>query len=229
MTDFIRLNGQPVRATSLRRRTVPPEGDGAPAEEAELVVMLRGRMAQQSFLTLLQAPRILVEIPEGIAFEAAVARGDVQSVGEGAAIIYRNAVSLRETAKSAAQRAAERSGSRPASSGPPPTVPGGPPDPVAPAGSPAVSGNAADAAWAATLRRMTGRAPELPAVLEDQTPNEEMTSVEARLAELRLEALIAALERAGVIGRAAVDEEYRRLLESRFGAEAANREPPLSA
>jgi hypothetical protein len=229
--DFIKINDNAVRITSIYQRTVPQE-DGPPLREVELVVILRGTMAHRSFLALLASPQIRLDLPEKsgdgwATFEAEVSTAYSTSSGTGEAAAHRHDVVLRETPASAARHAAEQAARQPEPA-PAPGTPPAPPepevdeDPYAPLDLSAVEVAAGNAAvWATALRQMTspqsakpGAPPEPPL----ETP--ELAGAEAILVGLRLEALIEQLVAAGIVRRSSIDASFQRLVHQRFIAEA---------
>ena len=225
MVDFVKLNGTPVRATGLYRRTVAQPA-GAPREEVNLVVILRGRMDNRAFLALLEPGQVRLEFPGGEAFEATVAAASHASSGSSEAAAYRHDVTLHETAASAERRAAARAtaAEEVGAAGTAQTTDAG--DQADDADAPLDLGpvGASAATWATALRQLTAPRAETPA--EPSPPAEEplapaeLAGVEAVLVGLRLEALIETLDRSGAIRRSAVDDAFLRLIGERFVAEA---------
>jgi hypothetical protein len=222
--DFIKINGNAVRITSIYQRTVPQD-DGPPLREAELVVILRGTMAHRSFLSLLAAPQLRIDIPDKsgqgwVTFDTEVHTAYSTSSGTGEAAAHRHDVALRETPASAARHAAEQPAPTPVAGTPPP-----PPeldeDPNAPVDLSAVrvAGNAT--VWATALRQMTSPPSSKPgAPPEPPLETAELAGAEAVLVGLRLEALIEQLVAAGMVRRSSVDASFQRLVHQRFVAEA---------
>lgn len=225
MTEFITINGQAVRVTRFYRRTVNSEPDGVPVDEIELVVMLRGRTVQRAFQELLRRPMFHVEVPDEDVLEMSLGSASLQTSGTGEAAAHRYDVTFRETTESAARRK-PASVARPAepASAPPANEPEDADDADevqdASAGESEIDWNAASAAWAAALQQRSSEASEPRAPQEARLSVTELAGVEAVLVGLRLEALIDALEGAGVVQRRVVEEGFMALVADRFVTEA---------
>lgn len=85
--DFIRLNGEAIRLTSLTR---DPDGDRLIA-----IVLLRGRREHEQIADLLGRSPVTVELPSEEPRPMAVARNDYTSTGEGPRTLYRHVIELR--------------------------------------------------------------------------------------------------------------------------------------
>jgi hypothetical protein len=229
--DFIKINGNAVRITSIYQRTVPQD-DGPSLREAELVVILRGTMAHRSFLALLASPQLRVELPDksgsgSVSFDTEVFTAYSTASGEGEAAAHRHDVVLRETVASADRYAAEQAALQPepaaASTTPPPEpTPEIDEDPYAPLDLSGVKVGGNATVWATALRQMTTPQSSRPAAPPEpplETP--ELAGAEAVLVGLRLEALIEQLTAVGIIRRSSVDASFQRLVHQRFVAEAA--------
>ena len=223
MAELVKLNGSPVRATALYRRTATGE-DGTPREEVELAVHLRGRMAHRSFATLLQGGLVRLELANGDVLETEVTAAASASSGEGEATIYRHDFTLRELPEATERRLAVIRAAMPATPVPAPTRAApetNEEDPDAPADLSAVrvSGNAS--AWATALRQMTAPHATVPTPpSEPPLAPAELAGVEAVLVGLRLEALIEELGKMNLVRRPALDDAFLRLVGERFVAEA---------
>jgi hypothetical protein len=105
MPDLIKLNGAAVSAVSFHKRDVA-QPNGPAVEEYQIAVMIRGRMTNRSFVTLLQAGTIRLEVGSHSPRETTVTGASVASTGSGESAVYRHDFTLRETADSAAKRQA---------------------------------------------------------------------------------------------------------------------------
>jgi hypothetical protein len=229
MAEIVKLNGSPVRATSLHRRS-EPGADGTPVEVLELAIHLRGRMANNAFQQFLRQRQVRVELANGLTFETEVTAGTTSSSGTGEAAIHRYDLTLRELPESAARRAAAARAAEPVLPPPPPDRP----ELVRATGrdEEQTERRAADdlarvrltgsaASWATALQQMTGAKPaEPPPPPEPPLTPVELAGAEAVLVGLRLEALIEGLEAAGLVRREAVEAAFARLVRERFVAEA---------
>jgi hypothetical protein len=91
--DFIRLNGEAVRLTSLTRG---PDGD-----EMTAVVMLRGLRDHERLVDLLGRSPVSVALPGEEARAMSIARNEFTSTGDEPSAIYRHVIVLREGAEEA--------------------------------------------------------------------------------------------------------------------------------
>jgi len=117
MMDFIKINGTAVRLTSFYQRAIPQD-DGPPLKEVELVILLRGTMANRSFLALLGRDQVRLEIPDPSASGWTICDTELvssyqSSSDAGEAAAHRHDVTLRETPASAERRAAEQAAQQP--------------------------------------------------------------------------------------------------------------------
>jgi hypothetical protein len=226
--DFIRMNGTPVRITSIYQRAVPQD-DGPPLKEVELVVILRGTMAQRSFVALLARGHVRLDVPdksEWTTYDTEIISSYHSSSGTGEAAAHRHDITLRETPDSAARRAAEHpeepkeAASKATSARQP--EPDIDEDPNAPLDLSQVKVGGSAAVWATALRQLTTQpGPTKPAPPpEPPLETAELAGAEAVLVGLRLEALIEQLAAAGMIRRSSVDASFQRLVQQRFVAEA---------
>jgi hypothetical protein len=223
MSDFIRLNGTAVRTTGFYRRTIP-HPDGPPLAEIELVIIIRGTMANRSLKQLLSIEPIRVDIPKGEtveSFSASIEHVMVGSSGTGEAAAYRFDLTLRETPESAKLREAERAQQEEVS------VPERllrathavqEAEPDLEISHVKVSGDSAT--WAPAIKQMTA-----PVGVKREVPEEPLTAteragIEAILVNLRMDALIDELEAAGRVRRTDVDKTFMRLVRNRFVSEA---------
>jgi hypothetical protein len=225
MSDFVKINGTAVRTTGFYRRVIPHEG-GADLTEIELVVIIRGSMANRAFKQLLSSPTLVVDSPLGSKWEqfgAKIEHVQVASSGEGEAAAFRYDINLRETPASADRRAVERVEEEPAAAPPKPSVAPTEQDdnPSGPADLSSVQLSSSTAVWGKAIKQLTaarsGR-PEAPP--EPPLTQTERAGIEAILVNLRLDALIDQLESAGVIRRGAVDATFKRFVRERFVEEA---------
>src|SRR3954454_7832668 len=98
MPDFVKLNGTAVRTTGLYRRKIKQD-HGPELDELELVIIIRGSMANKSLKQLLATEPIRVDLPDKsgpISFDASIGNASVQSSGTGEAAAYRFDLTLRE-------------------------------------------------------------------------------------------------------------------------------------
>jgi hypothetical protein len=98
--DFVFLDGQAVRATSLT-----PTGDGG----HRLVVVARGDADRDRLLDLLRDPALIADLGDGDVHPVAASGIDVHTSGEGARAIHRVDVVLRPASPHAAGTGAARS------------------------------------------------------------------------------------------------------------------------
>ena len=87
--DFITLNGQPVRVTSLE---VSPEGQWS------LVVIARGTASRDHLTDLLREPHVTIGVGEEPPRPLAVGEVNVRSSGEGQQAIFRFAITMHDRA-----------------------------------------------------------------------------------------------------------------------------------
>lgn len=226
MPDFAKLNGTAVRTTGTYRRVV--EQDGLQLTEVELVVIVRGSMANRSLKQLLAQEPIHVDLPQGSTsevFEATLESAQVASSGAGESAAYRYDLTLRETPASAARRAVERV-EQPAPAPKPATPaparraePEDDPDEPADLSRVTVAGD--PAVWATALKQLQAPADARPAAPPEPplTPVE-LAGIEAVLVNLRLDALIDVLEAKGMLSRAEVEGHFMNLVRQRFVEEA---------
>lgn len=227
MPDFIKINGTTVRTTGFYRRLIP-RTDGADLLELELVVIIRGSMANRAFKQLLSAPHLIVDSAHGATaerFDAAIEHVQVAASGDGEAAAFRYDLKLRETPESADKRASERV-AEPAVSTPAPAkrsyaMPNLDEDAEGDYDLSRVRLSTDAAVWSKALTQLkaakSGR-PEAPP--EPPLTQPERAAIEAILVGLRLDALIAELKIAGVLGEYAVDDTFSRLVRERFVTEA---------
>lgn len=225
--DFLKLNGTPVRVTSVFQRTVE-QPDGPPLRELELVVIVRGTMAHRSLLALIAKEPIRVDIPSNthwITLEATVAAAHHTASGTGEAAAHRHDITLRETQESAERHAAEQAAQAAeavpeagAESEPKPAAGAEDVDAVADLSEVRVAGDAT--VWATALRQLQTPPGARSAPTESPLTPTELAGVEAVLVGLRLEALIEQLTATGLVRRSAVESNFRRLVQERFVAEA---------
>ncbi len=217
MTEFVNINGQAIRVTRFYRRTVNTEFGGTPVDEIELVVMLRGRTVQRAFQELLRQPAFQLEIPDEGSLQMRLESASLQTSGTGEAAAHRYDVTFRETGASAASRVS------PATSSPPPAQPPTPPADTEGENipeAPEIDWEEASVAWASALRGNAASNTTPVAPPDEPLTSTELAGVEAVLVGLRLEALIGAMEQAGIVRREAVDQAFVSLVEDRFVIEA---------
>src|SRR5215211_5644109 len=114
MSELTKLNGTAVRTTGTYHRAVE-QASGPSLAEVELVVIIRGSMANRSFRQLLSQVPVRVEVAKGTRTEeyfASLENVQVTSHGSGESAVYRYNLTLRETPASAARRTAERAANR---------------------------------------------------------------------------------------------------------------------
>jgi hypothetical protein len=221
MADFIYINGAGVRVSSIYRRTLI-QPDTPPREQIELVVILRGSIATRSFADLLRSSPLHVAFPDGPSFEMTVTDDNRAVAGTGESAAHRHDITLTETLAAAERRAAASPGQGAPSSDiaederePEPAD-----DETDPADLASVTFNAPATTWATALRQMTGATDQSEALPPPALDTAHLAGVEAVLVGLRLEALIAALDAAGIVRRSAIDDAFLALIEERFVAEA---------
>jgi len=224
------MNGEAVRTSGFYRRMIAQD-DGPALEELELVVILRGGMANRSFGQLLRQGTIVLEIPPATTMETTVAGANVNSTGVGESAAHRYDVTLRETPASAQRRAAEAAAAASAGEDEPAEATAEPAietvedeESDAPADLSQVRVSAPTAVWATALRQIVEAQAPKPtggrAAPEEPLAPVELAGVEAVLVGLRLEALIETLDRASAVRRSSVDDAFLRLIGERFVAEA---------
>lgn len=223
MSDFIKLNGTAVRTTGFYRRSIP-QTDGPPLAELELVIIIRGTMANRSLKQLLSVEPIQVDLPKGEtveSFPATIEHVAVGSSGSGEAAAYRFDLTLRETPESAVLRAAERAAHEETPA----------PERIVKAAQAfdestldleishvKVAGDSAT--WATAIKQMTAEPGARREVPEPSLTATERTGIEAILVNLRMDALIDTLEAAGRLRRTDVDRAFLGLVKQRFVSEA---------
>jgi hypothetical protein len=227
MADFIKLNGTAVRTTGLYQRSIP-QADGPSLDEVELVIIVRGSMANRSLKQLLSTEIIHVDLPVGaktVSFDSTIENVQVGSSGAGEAAAYRFDLTLRETPQSAALRAsepAEHVDEAPKAAGPSKYAQAEMVDenPNAPLDLSQIKVSSDSAVWATALKQLT-TPKNLPpsAFLEPPLSALEQACVDAKLMNLRMEALIDQLEAAGRVRRIDVDISYLQLVAERFANE----------
>lgn len=226
MPDFAKLNGTAVRTTGLYRRVIEQES-GPPLAELELVIIVRGSMANRSLKQLLAQEPVQVDLPKGTGSEHFVANiGNVQvaSSGSGESAAFRYDLVLRETRESAARRAAEAAADTPVVQKTTHIVRETEVDDEDPAGphdlsNVRVSGDSA--VWATALKQLQtppGARPAAPP--EPPLTSVELAGIEAVLTNLRLDAMIDLLEIRGIMQRVDIESHFMKLVADRFVAEA---------
>lgn len=226
MPDFMKLNGTAVRTTGMYRRAIDQPG-GPPLAELELVVIIRGSMANRSLKQLLSHEPVQIDLPKGEEWERFVANiQDVQvaSSGTGESAAYRYDLTLRETPESAAKRALETVANEPAVSKTAHIVRETEPyddDPTGPLDLSGVQVSGDTAVWATALKQLKtphGARPEAPP--EPPLTPVELAGIEAVLTNLRLDAMIDLLEIRGIMQRADIEAHFTKLVTDRFVTEA---------
>jgi hypothetical protein len=227
MSDFAKLNGTAVRTTGTYHRVIEQE-DGPELAELELVVIVRGSMANRSLKQLLSQEPIHVDVPKGSKseqFEAALENVQVASSGSGESAAFRYDLTLRETPASAARRAAEQAANpapAPVAAAPAPVRrPEIEDDPGEPLDLSKVKVGGDSTVWATALKQLQTPQGSRPAAPPEPplTPIE-LAGIEAILVNLRLDAMIDLLEVKGLLARADVEGHFRKLVGQRFVAEA---------
>lgn len=223
MPDFLKLNGAAVRTTGIYRRSIEHPG-GAPLEELELVVIVRGSMANRSLKLLLSQEPVIVDVPKGESMERFVASiHDVQvaASGTGESAAYRYDLILRETPESAQKRAAEAPA--PVVAKPNPIVRETPvydDDPAGPLDLSKVQVSGDTAVWATALKQMKAPGGRPAAAPEPPLTSVELAGIEAVLTNLRLDAMIDLLEIRGIMQRDEIESHFTKLVTERFVTEA---------
>ncbi len=230
MADFIKLNGTPVRTTGMYQRSIP-QTDGPSLAEVELVIIVRGSMANRSLKQLLSTEIIRVDMPGGsdsMTFDALIEDVQVGSSGAGEAAAYRFDLKLRETPESASTRAREHpeqvDDTSKATPGPHRYAQAEIIDehPDAPLDLSQITVSGDSAVWATALKQLKS-----PQTARNAAPPEppltptERAGVEAILVNLRLDALIEQLEESGRVRRIDVDRAFMKLVKQRFVTEAS--------
>jgi hypothetical protein len=228
MSDFTKLNGTAVRTTGTYHRVIKQAG-GPPLAEVELVVIIRGSMANRALKQLLAQEPVHVEIAKGSQTEvyfASIQDVQVASSGSGESAAFRYDLTLRETPESAARRAAERA----ANPEPVTTVasivspsrvsqPDYDDDPSAPLDLSRVTVAGDSAVWATALQQLRSPATPRVAAPEPLEPAE-LAGIEAVLVGLRVDAMIDLFEIKGLMTRDDVEGHFMKLVQSRFVSEA---------
>jgi len=226
MPDFIKLNGTAVRTTGLYRRTIP-HASGVTLAEVELVIIVRGSMANRSLKQLLSKEPIRIDIPsstETESFVTSIENVMVGASGTGEAAAYRFDLTLRETPESAANRKAERAAVAAAAPPPPrsrtPSLLEVTEDPDAPLDLSGVTVSGDSAVWATALKQLT-TPPSAKPTGPPETPltTLERAGIEATLVNLRMDAVIDLLESSGLVRRLDVERQFMTLVKNRFVAE----------
>jgi len=231
MSDFTKLNGTAVRTTGTYHRVIEQPG-GPPLAKVELVVIIRGSMANRSLKQLLSQEPIHVDIPKGSqteSFPASLENVQVASTGSDESAVFRYDLVLRETPESAARRVAERA-AKPepvlvAVAAPvrvrEPEYPEQDDDPSAPLDLSRVKVSGDSNVWATALKQLNepqrGR---VAAPTEPPLGPIELAGIEAILVSLRVDAMIDLLELKGLLSRDDVEGQFMKLVQSRFVAEA---------
>lgn len=226
MPDFVKLNGTAVRTTGMYRRSIPHAG-GPDLAEVELVIIVRGSMANRSLKQLLSLEPVRVDIPSSTdteTFMSSIENVMVGSSGIGEAAAYRFDLTLRETPESAAIRARHREANAP----PPvhqeraksPAILDVFEDPDAPLDLSTVTMSGDSAVWATAFKQMTTP----PAAKHAGPPEAPLTTleragIEATLVNLRMDAVIDLLEISGLVTRLDVERQFLSLVKSRFISE----------
>lgn len=231
MSDFTKLNGTAVRTTGTYHRVIEQPG-GPPLAEVELVVIIRGSMANRALKQLLSQEPIHVDVPKGSqteVFVASLENVQVASSGSGESAVFRYDLTLRETPESAARRAAERAANpEPVAVAAPAPVRAREPehseqidDPTAPLDLSRVKVAGDSSVWATALKQLKepqhGRVAAPP---EPPLGPVELAGIEAILVNLRVDAMIDLLEIKGVLARADIESHFQKLVRTRFVAEA---------
>jgi hypothetical protein len=228
--DFIKMNGAAVRLTGIHQRTIPQD-DGPPLQEFELVVILRGTVAQRGFVALLANGVARIDVPEKsgagwTTYDTEIVNTYHSSSGGGEGAVHRHDITLRETPESAARRAAEQpeppEEPAPKAKPAPTTEPEPDDDPYGPLDLSQIKVGGGAQVWATALRQMTAPTATSRPAAPPEPPLEtaELAGAEAVLVGLRLEALIEQLVAAGMVRRSNVDASFMRLVQQRFLADA---------
>ena len=230
MSDLTKLNGTAVRTTGAYHRVIE-QPDGPPLAEVELVVIIRGSMANRALKQLLSQEPIHVDVPKGSraeVFFASLENVQVASSGSGESAAFRYDLTLRETPESAARRAAERAAN------PEPVAVAAAPvrvaeteypetddDPSAPLDLSRVKVAGDSNVWATALKQL--KEPQRGRVAAPPEPPlgpVELAGIEAILVSLRVDAMIDLLEIKGLLSRDDIEGHFMKLVQTRFVAEA---------
>jgi len=184
-------------------------------------VIVRGRLPNKQFMQLIARDGVQLDLENGGQLETMQTRiGNHASVaiGDGEGTIYRHDILFRELPESYRRRLAERAAvAPPEAPRPSPRTATVEPEPVDTLAQLFSSSNAASMGTA--LQQMKGGSTK-PAPYEEPLTLPELAAIETVLINIRVEALIDALEAAGLVPIGAIDEHFHDLLESRFVAEA---------
>ena len=228
ITEQVAINNQIVQVKSFHRRPTPAVAGQVSGDEVEIVVMLRGRGERRDFETLLRSPRLTLAIPDSDTLDVTVATAGVSSSGSGEKDAHRFDVTFRESDACAARRATD------GSAAPPPAPVSVTPrivryhDAAADDDGDAIDDGAtsdlggSSVVWATAMRQMSQdkTAAAVPPPIEHAFSPTELAGIESILVGLRLEALIAELDRANLVRRGAIDDGFLDLVNSRFIIEA---------
>ena len=214
------LNGVEIKLNGSFERVVTDDS-GATVAELEAVVIVRGRLPNKQFMQLIARDQVQLDLENGGQRETMRTRIGAHSTvasGNGEGTIYRHDIVFREEPESYRRRQAERAAA------PPPEAPRlsprtttAEPEPVDTLSQLFSSSNAASLGSALQQLKSVGTK---PAAYEEPLTLPELAGIETVLINLRVEALIDALEAAGLVPIGAIDEHFHDLLESRFVAEA---------
>jgi hypothetical protein len=229
MIDFIKLNGVAVRTSAFHRRT-EKEANGLNRDYIAASVIVRGAMQHRSLSQLLTQQPMKLEIPNGAVMthlEVEVFNATHVSTGVGETAAFRHDIQFRETDASATQRtaiavaemAARKQREEAARARRPSVVEEEPQDDRLDSSWGKLSTD--QSTWMNALKQMKDPEAMRPVVPEPPLTAAELGGIEAVLVGLRLEALITALEEAGVVQRGDIDDLFHQLVMERFINEAA--------
>jgi len=229
MIDFVKINGVAVRTSAFHRRT-EKEANGLNRDYIAASVIVRGAMQHRSLSQLLTQQPMHLEIPNGsqmIYLEVEVFNATHVSTGVGETAAYRHDIQFRETDASATQRtaisvaemAARKQREELQRARRPAVAEEEPPDDKLESSWNKISSD--QSTWMNAIKQMKDPEALRPVVPEPPLTPAELAGIEAVLVGLRLEALITALEEAGIVQRANIDEISHQLVTERFINEAA--------
>jgi hypothetical protein len=229
MIDFVKINGVAVRTSAFHTRT-QDERNGLSRDYIAASVIVRGAMQHRSLSELLAQQPMRLEIPNGATMtvlEVEVIDANHVSTGTGESAAFRHDIQFRETDVSATRRTGLAAAERAARARVEEVTRSRqslaqeeePPDDRLDRSWDKLSTD--QAMWASALKQMKDPEALKPVVQEPPLTAAELGGIEAVLVGLRLEALIVALEEAGLVRREDIDDLFHQLVMERFINEAS--------
>jgi hypothetical protein len=217
----VQINGVPVVIHGSYDREVQTESD-QPVAEMEVVVIIRGRMANKQFMQLISREQVRLDYDEGqtpVMMMTRVVKHSAVASGSGESMVYRHDILFQEFPESFERRRAERAAAQPVveTPRPSPRVEVGESDSAG--GETRVTMATDPSSWGDAIKQLRSNTPR-PRAYEEPLTVLELAAIETVLINLRMEALIQQLEEAGMLQQGAVDACFRDLLGERFLAEA---------